>query len=98
MKRSDAHAVPEVEAVRVLALGPHAGVQVQLPAALTGRLGLDPGHHRAGVAAAAEGRPGREVVDVAEAPARGVLADPEAGDRGRLISLEGHGDAIATGA
>ena len=49
--RGDPHPVVEVEAVRVLALGADAGVQVELVAAEPPRLLVDPRHHGVGVAA-----------------------------------------------
>ena len=93
----DAQAGVEVEPVRVLALRPDPGVEVELAAAEPLRLGRAPLEQRPPVAAPAAVRVRREVVDV-QAVAPGEVVDhPEAGHGDAAPVLEDAHEPVALG-
>src|SRR5215213_10542481 len=91
----DAEAGVEVEPVGVLALGPHAGVEVELRAALAPALLLAPLEQRAAVALAARLRQRGEVVHVERVVPGEVVDDPEPRDGDAAVAVESTHDAVA---
>src|SRR4051812_34713433 len=94
---ADPQPVAEVEAVCVLPVLAEAGVEVELGAAAGPRLVLEPGEQAVGVAAAAGGFGGDEVVDVQVLAPREELVDAEARHGGglRVAVREGADQPVA---